>query len=236
MASEGLPADVSPPKRRKLRRVLLIAMLSASVLLAAAVWFEVNGSYLQSYVFSGAAHGSHWDVQPSAAPNLRLPLAGPYDERLGYSRMEAWLPRLNAAGYGIAAQARQSEGFRDIVDRGYYAIYREKSQAGLSVLDRNGKPLYARRFPQRQYASFEAIPPVLVAALLYVENRDLLDAEYPMRNPAVELGAVRACRPGTGDAGARRRTRAAPAAARSPRRSRSSAIHPAAARAMPATS
>ena len=39
---------------------------------------------------------------------------------------------------------------------------------------RHGAALQKSRFPERQYATFEEIPPVLVSALLYVENRDLL--------------------------------------------------------------
>ena len=92
------------------------------------------------------------------------------------------------ARYAITAQAKQSEEFLEAVQRGFYPIYREKSQAGLSLFDRNGLVLQTSRFPQRQYTSFEEIPRVLVDALLYVENRDLLTPDYPRRNPAVDWG------------------------------------------------
>ena len=100
------------------------------------------------------------------------------------------LPRLTAAGFGITAQARQSAGFRAIVDQGFFPIYREKSQAGLSILDRHNQMLYDSRYPRLQYASFEAIPPVLVEALLFIENRDLLDPRHPKLNPAVDWGRL----------------------------------------------
>ena len=188
MEREGLPIGARLEKRRSWRRIVLIVAGCTIAILVAAGWFEASDSCLQAHYFSDIARGSQWDVQPGPDPNLWLPQTGPYDVRLGYSRIKEWLPRLNAAGYDIAAQARQSEGFRDITGGGYYPIYREKSQAGLTVLDRDGKPLYASRFPRHQYASYEAIPPVLVAALLYVENRNLLDSDQPTRNPAVDWG------------------------------------------------
>lgn len=188
MESNSLPTGNMPGKPRKWRLIVLLFAVGTLALLAVAAWLEGSGSYLQAWLLPDIAQSSQFDLQPSIAPEFRLPQGGPYDARLGYSRMGEWLTRLNAIGYGISAQARQSQGFRDIVDRGYHAIYREKSQAGLTLLDRDGKPVYTNRSPQRQYASFEAIPPVVVAALLYVENRDLLDAEYPTSNPAVDWG------------------------------------------------
>ena len=188
MESEGLPISAKPATSRSWRRSVLIAAGSAIAILLAVGWLEASDSYLQAQYFSDLAQGSRWETQPGANAALWLPQTGTYDVRLGYSRIKEWLPRLDAAGYDIAGQARQSDGFLDITSRGYYPIYREKSQAGLTLLDRDGKPLYVSRLPQRQYASFAAVPTVLVAALLYVENRNLLDADYPMRNPAVDWG------------------------------------------------
>lgn len=184
-------ARVWPVERRK-RAFLLSGAACVAVAggLAAVTVLEVRHSRLQAQYFSEIARGSQWEVQPGPSPEFRLPESGPYDVRLGYAQMKDLLPRLNAAGYDVAAQARQSEGFRSIIDRGFYPIYREKAQAGLTLLDRNGMPLYASRHPERQYASFEAIPPVLVDALLFVENRNLLDPERPARNPAVDWGRL----------------------------------------------
>src|SRR5690606_34547108 len=73
------------------------------------------------------------------------------------------------------------------------APYREKPQAGLAILDAGGAPLYSSRHPEFVYERFEDIPPLLVDALLFIENRHLLDEQYPLRNPAVEwqrLGSV----------------------------------------------
>lgn len=174
-----------PLKYRLFRWAVFFGTLSA---ISAGVYYEVRESSLQATFFSALAEKIRWDVQPGANAELWLPQSGPYDRRLGYARMGDMLPRLAGAGYEITAQARQSEEFQEAVLRGFYPIYREKTQAGLTLFDRKGVPLQQSRFPERQYASFDDIPPVLVNALLYVENRDLLTPDYPRRNPAVDWG------------------------------------------------
>ena len=190
MESESFLTSSRRAKRR--RRIIsggMVCLVVAGIVVAAA-WFETRESRLQAHFFSEFARSISWEMQAGSNADLWLPQAGPYDIRLGYTRLKEIQPRLLAAGYEVAAQARQSEGFRTITGRGYYPIYREKSQAGLMLLDRKGASLYASRYPERQYASFEAIPPVLVAALLFVENHDLLDPDHPTRNPAVDWGRL----------------------------------------------
>lgn len=190
MESESFLTSSRLAKRR--RRIIFWSTAGVAVVgvVVAAAWFEARESRLQAHFFSDFARSISWEMQAGGNADLWLPQAGPYDIRLGYTRMKEMQPRLLAAGYDVTAQARQSEGFRTITGRGYYPIYREKSQAGLTLLDRKGASLYASRYPERQYASFEAIPPVLVAALLYVENHDLLDPDHPTRNPAVDWGRL----------------------------------------------
>lgn len=190
MGSESLRTGTEPVRQRGRRSVFWGVVLVVVAVASAAAWFEARDSRLQAHFFSEFARSISWETQDGGNADLWLPQSGPYNTRLGYSRMNEMLPRLLAAGYDIAAQARQSEGFREITRRGYYPIYREKSQAGLTLLDRNGATLYASRYPERQYESFEAIPPVLVDALLYVENQGLLDIEHPTRNPAVDWGRL----------------------------------------------
>ncbi len=191
MESESFLTSARLAKRRKRRMFFWTAVpVTVAVVIAAATWIEARDSRLQAHFFSEFARSVSWEMQAGANADLWLPEAGPYNIRLGYSRMKELLPRLTAAGYDVSAQARQSDGFRTMTSRGYYPIYREKSQAGLTLLDRNGALLYGSRYPERQYASFEAIPPVLVDALLYVENHDLLDPEHPTRNPAVDWGRL----------------------------------------------
>src|SRR5437879_3795726 len=90
----------APPVRRRRHLVLLIVAALVGVTAMAGIWLEVRYSPLQAYFFSGLARDVGWEVQPGANADLWLPHSGPYDSRLGYSRMAEMLPRLQAAGYG----------------------------------------------------------------------------------------------------------------------------------------
>ncbi|HEU0199903.1 MAG TPA: transglycosylase domain-containing protein, partial [Burkholderiaceae bacterium] len=93
---------------------------------------------------------------------------------------------LESKGYAVTAQARMSPRLLALADAGFFPIYREKNQAGLELRDCRAEPLFGARFPQRAYRRFEDVPPVLVDALLFIENQDLLDARQGTRNPAVD--------------------------------------------------
>lgn len=168
--------------RSWLVRILLVLIL----VIGAVAWIETEESFFQSRYFTEWATASTFKMDAGADPGIWFPGDGPYDQRLGYNQLRTILPKMAAAGFEITAQARQSEGFRRLTGEGLFAIYREKSQAGLTVLDSRGETLYATRHPERQYERFETIPPVVVASLLYIENRELLDDSHPRRNPAVE--------------------------------------------------
>ena len=49
----------------------------------------------------------------------------------------------------VARQARWSSALEHFVANGGYAIYGEKSRAGLQLFDRSGVPLYRVRYPER---------------------------------------------------------------------------------------
>ncbi|MEZ5363356.1 MAG: transglycosylase domain-containing protein [Bryobacterales bacterium] len=117
---------------------------------------------------------------------MRAAPDGPYDHRLGYSRLPAMLERLHAEGFEIEAQAQWSPELAEWVDAGLFPIYQEKPQAGFTLLDRNGELLHRSPHPQRLYPSFAAIPQSVVESLLFIENRDMLDARFATRNPAIE--------------------------------------------------
>lgn len=117
---------------------------------------------------------------------MRYPAPAPYTDRLGYSLLPAFLPRLQAAGYSVAYQAHGSPSTKLLMGLGLFPIYREKPQAGLNILDWRGEELFASPYPSRTYASFEEIPPVAVRSLLFIENREALNPGSPYRNPAVE--------------------------------------------------
>lgn len=157
---------------------------------------ELQHSRQQARFFSDAAREASYRVKPGPSKAIRFPTSGgPYDLRLGYAAMPAYLQRLQTRGYAIASQAELSDGMVALADRGVTAPvlplglflpYHEKDQAGLSLYDGYGQSLYQSRTPQRVYADFKALPTLLVNGLLYIENRTLLDADTPRRNPAVD--------------------------------------------------
>jgi membrane peptidoglycan carboxypeptidase len=148
---------------------------------------ELRSSAWQARWLARVAGEMRYDVQPGPSAAIRFPREGPFDERLGYTRIPGFVERLSMRGHAVAAQARQSQPLADFIASGYFAPYPEKTQAGLRVLDCRGDALYGARHPQLVYASFDAIPPLLARTLAFIENRDLLADGEATRNPALEL-------------------------------------------------
>lgn len=171
--------------RQALLAVLILAFL-VLVMLGVLFYLETESSAFQAHYLSRLAKELSWTVKSGPNPDLRIPQAGPYDDRLGYSRLPSMIPRLVGQGFQVSAQARVSPRMQELVDLGLFIPYREKTQAGLLVTDSGGRTLFRDLSPTRVYENFEAIPPLVVNSLLYIENRELLDASHPMKNPAVE--------------------------------------------------
>jgi membrane peptidoglycan carboxypeptidase len=152
----------------------------------AGIAYETRTSTLQSLLATRYAQRLTHDVVPGASGSIAFPKTGPYDARLGYSRIPAFAEALWLDGFTIASQARFSPELREANRLGLTPPYAEKDAAGLRLLGANGDTLFAFEDPGFRFASFEAIPDVLLRSLLYVENRELLEAERPFANPAVE--------------------------------------------------
>ncbi|MEA3278766.1 MAG: transglycosylase domain-containing protein [Pseudomonadota bacterium] len=168
-------------------RLPVVLLLAAGLcVLAWGLSIELESSPLQSRLFTRLAAGFGVSVEPGATPNARFPDSGPYDKRLGYAQIPAFLRTLDARGFVVDRQARLSPTLVSFIDLGGFPIYREKSQAGLSIIDRSDREIYRARHPERVFPDFQTIPPVVVATLLFIENRELLDLSFPTRNPAVE--------------------------------------------------
>jgi membrane peptidoglycan carboxypeptidase len=169
--------------------VRLLRWGAAIATLAALCWglsIEARTSYFQSRLFSNLTRGMSFTVEPGASSDIRFPKWGPYDERLGYAGLPMFICSLGAHYFTVARQAHWSAALDRYVDDGGYAIYGEKSRAGLRLFDRDGNPLYAASYPEKTYSDFASIPPLVVDSLLFVEDRDLLDMQNRRRNPAVE--------------------------------------------------
>ncbi len=147
---------------------------------------ELESSPLQSRLFTGLTQNFAITVEPGSSDAARFPRNGPYDQRLGYTGIPSYLGSLREQGYLVERQARLSPALVSFIDIGGFPVYREKSQAGLTILDRWGKDIFRARYPERVFPDFRSIPPLVVTTLLFIENRELLDLSSPTRNPAVE--------------------------------------------------
>jgi hypothetical protein len=101
------------------------------------------------------------------------PKSGPYNERLGYAQLPSFIEALSARHFVVTRQARWSQPLERFVDQGGYAIYGEKTRAGVKLFDRDQNPLYEASYPERAYKDLSSIPPLVVDSLLFIEGHDL---------------------------------------------------------------
>jgi len=176
-------AQSAPQPRRSPWRFLLLLL---AVIAAVFLVVEARTSYyLQSPLLSRMVAKMGFSAAPGASPRIVFPTSGPYDERLGYTQLPRWITSLQARGYAIEEQAVLSPQLMKAVGRGIFPVYHEKQQAGLEVLDRSGTPMYSSRYPRAIYESYEGIPPLIVATLAFIEDRGVVDARLPYRNPTI---------------------------------------------------
>ncbi|MFI5315104.1 MAG: transglycosylase domain-containing protein [Myxococcota bacterium] len=191
LKSESSRQQATPVRalRRRLPRARWWLLAIALALVGVVVWIaahELRTSDFQARELSRIAREARFEIQSGPSPSIRFPSGGPFDERLGYTRIPDFVARLSAAGFGVEQQARHSERLTALEDWGLNPVYPEKTRAGLSIRGRDGSPLFAQTFPEHSYARFEDLPRVLVESLAFVENREVLDDRYPKRNPAIE--------------------------------------------------
>ena len=188
-ATTVAPKPPTPKKAGHTRYVwflLALILLIGLVVLGFALAKEARTSTFQAREFSRFAASLSYSLHPGPTDSIQYPGAGPFDKRLGYSALGDFLPRLLKRDYVIAEQTRFSPELLSYTEKGFFAPYSEKIQAGLSITDCTGSPVYQYNYPQQLYSDFASIPPLVVHSLLFIENRDLLDPKEPLANPAVD--------------------------------------------------
>lgn len=171
-------------KKRFLTTGRLI-FIGCSLIISAAVSFELATSYMQSHFFSAKAKKAKFVVKAGAG-KIIFPVAGPYDERLGYTKIPAMVKKMEKDGARIVLQADWSDAL--LKWRAKYGItppYREKSQTGLRIYDRNGRLFYEAKWPRHTYRRFADISELIVKSLIAVENKELFHG-VNYKNPVVE--------------------------------------------------
>jgi membrane peptidoglycan carboxypeptidase len=179
MTTETERPDPTPPQTepRAPRRWLVPAAFLLFVVLAGV--YEARTSRLQAYIGTRLAAKATFRLAPGPTDSVHYPTSGPYDIRRGYTLIPAFTDSLEREGFVVVEQARSSPTMLDLQERGLFPVYDEKTQAGLAIDDR-------ATYPERLYPDFESIPTPIVDALLYIENRELLEPGRPFKNPAVE--------------------------------------------------
>lgn len=183
LAHEAQRSAAPSVRQRWPLRLLLLFVLAA---VAVQVVDEVQTSALQARHLARHAAGLDYHLVEGASDAIRFPQQGPFDQRLGYTELPRIMERLGSRGFALTHQARFSPALMDYAERGYFIPYHEKTRAGLDVRDCRGDPLYRFRYPYRAYPDFDAVPVRIAQALMFIENRDLLDETRPTMNPAVD--------------------------------------------------
>ncbi len=186
VSKAGKPDRKTNHGSRLARRMTLLLGISLLAGGGYAAWHEMHTSKLQALWLSRYAENLDYRIEPGASSSIRFPEAGPFDRRLGYAALPTYLERLTERGFDIQQQVRFSPALQRYASHGFFVPYPEKSQAGLTIDDCRGEPLYANSYPHQYYESFEDVPPIIAMSLLFIEDRGLLNAERPRANPAVD--------------------------------------------------
>ncbi|EGW21548.1 transglycosylase domain-containing protein [Methylobacter tundripaludum] len=177
--------------KRTLSRLLLLYVLGGCVVIGIAVTTlvkkEVQTSKYQARYLSAISKQLSSELKPGHSSAIRYPDHGPYDQRLGYTLLSDEIARLEKSGYSVTTQASISPMMSRLVDDyGLFPIYQEKTRAGLRIVDQANRTIFSAVYPTHGYPDFNAIPPLVLNTLLFIENRELLDENHRNINPAVE--------------------------------------------------
>ncbi|HVP14408.1 MAG TPA: transglycosylase domain-containing protein [Terriglobales bacterium] len=174
--------------RPGLPRWLWITLFAGA--LAGVTWHETRTSALQSQLFTSLASRLSWTVQPGRSDRIRFPVDGPYDARLGYTRIPDFSRHLESHGFRTLEQARFSPAMEALARLGITPIYDEPDDAGLVVTDAEGDTLYDLTPRGYNFERYEDVPPLVVSSLLYMENRQLGAPPDARTNPTVDWGRL----------------------------------------------
>jgi hypothetical protein len=98
--------------------------VSFVLVVVVAVVYEVKTSVVQSWVFSQLSKRLTYTVAAGPSPNIVFPKSGPFDKRLGYTRLSDFQKRLESASYRVTEQARFSPDLARLANWGISPPYR----------------------------------------------------------------------------------------------------------------
>jgi membrane peptidoglycan carboxypeptidase len=166
--------------RRWVRRIV-IALLAAVV-----VAYELRTSALEAWLLARYARRLSYSLGSGPSPQIAFPREGPYDQRLGYSRIPLLQSRLQALGLEVEQQARISPALNRLIGWGVAPPYREPAATGLEIRGSTGEVFYRAAQTDRLFSNIADIPPLLVKTLLFIENQQLETPPSPRTNPVIQ--------------------------------------------------
>ena len=129
--------------------VLRLRWLFLIFFVALAGWAavsEIRSGHFAAALFSYLARDMTFAVESGSNRAIEFPRIGPYDERLGYSKLPNFISSLTLNRYAVDAQARWSPRLERAVKLGTFPIYQEKDTAGLRIFGSKGDVIYGVRF------------------------------------------------------------------------------------------
>ncbi|MBM4298004.1 MAG: glycosyl transferase family 51, partial [Deltaproteobacteria bacterium] len=200
MSGKSLPTELSeaPSFAHRLfsifnfkRLKVWLWWLGILLLIATAIFVEIQTSVLQSWFFTSTNERLYYKLEDGRSEEILFPRpAAPFDERSGYSKLPSLQAKLEAQGYRVSQQARQSETMLTLVERGVSPPYVERPDTGLEITGADGALLFYYAQSDFLFQKIGDIPPLLVKTLLFLENRDLDRPATPWQNPVIEWDRI----------------------------------------------
>jgi membrane peptidoglycan carboxypeptidase len=158
-----------------------------SALLIATVVLEARTAAFHSRIFYLYAKHLAYTVERGPSGHIVFPQGGPFNLRRGYTEIPMYQQELEAHGFVVTEQSRFSASLEHLTRAGISPPFRDPVTAGLLIRSSDGTPLYTANSKLEFYRRYEEIPPMIVGALLFIENRELaLDSAVNSANPVVE--------------------------------------------------
>ena len=172
--------------RQLLGMYIVVVLIAIGFVIVKIVRDEVKTSKYQARYLSSISKQLKFKLASGPSSSVRYPEYGPYDQRLGYTLLPEVIKRLEKSGFSITSQAAFSPMMDELADYGLFTVYHEKNQAGLRITDKADQVVFNAVYPSYGYPDFQAIPPLVLNTLLFIENRELLNEEHATVNPAIE--------------------------------------------------
>lgn len=172
------------PQPRKKGRVWLLSVIMLLLFLFLLIQ-EQKTSFYQSLLLSDYASTLRYELREGPQSAVHYPEYGPFDVRLGYTRLPEFLNRLKEKNFIVKQQVAFSPALLQYSAQGLFVPFHEKAQSGLTIYDCKAAPIYQFNYPKYVYDSVDDVPPEVVNALLFIENREIW-SPYPNFNPVVD--------------------------------------------------